>query len=131
MICLTKYCLNENTYEFSIIVADNPTSKNPIFDARTSYTIAGIFRDFYEQSDEYLTIYICDSSDERQLVRHRKFRQWFLYFTNDDFLKMDAIIEDENHQLFPVSIIFKEKNPYKVEISTAFLKLIESYNRGK
>ena len=42
---------NENTYEFSIIVADNPTSKNPIFDARTSYTIAGIFRDFYEQSE--------------------------------------------------------------------------------
>ena len=122
---------DENTYEFSIIVSDNPTNKNPVFDVRTSYTIAEIFKGFYEQSDEYLTIYICDSSDKRQLVRHRKFRQWFLYFTNDDFLKMDAIIKDEKQEQFPVSIIFKESNPYKIEISTAFFKLIESYNKGK
>ena len=122
---------DQYTYEFSIIVSDNPTHKNPTFDIRTSHTIASIFRNFYEKSDKYLTIYICDSSDQRQLIRHRKFQQWFLYFTNDDFLKMDAIIKDENHELFPVSIIFKETNPYKIEISAAFLKLIEGYNRGK
>lgn len=98
---------------------------------RTSNTIASIFRNFYEKNDEYVTIYICDSSDQRQLVRYRKFRQWFLYFTNDDFLKIDAIIKDEDHQLFPVSIIFKEANPYKVEISAAFLKLIDGYNGGE
>ena len=58
----TPYLFGENSpfashvYEFSIIIADNPTDTNPAFDDRTSPTIAAIFTAFYER--KYLAINI-------------------------------------------------------------------------
>jgi len=119
------------TYEFSILVADNPTENNPTFDDRTSYTVASIFTDFYERSNELITVYICDSSDGRQLIRQRKFNYWFYFFVNDDFVKYDDIIRDVDGQKYPVTIILKEQNPFKAKIIGDFIALIGGYNTGK
>jgi len=119
------------TFEFSIVVAESPTDKSPAFDDRTSYTIATIFTDFYQRSSELITIYICDSSDGRQLIRQRKFNYWFYFFVNDDFVKYDDVIRDVDGQKYPVAIILKEQNPYKTQIITDFIALISGYAEGK
>ncbi|MBO0933714.1 DUF6169 family protein [Fibrella aquatilis] len=133
----TPYLFGEDSllapyvYEFSIIVADNPTGLNPVFDERTSHTVAAIFTHFYEQSDELITIYICDSSDGRQLTRQRKFNYWFYYFVKDDFVKYDDIIRDADGEKYPVSLILKERNPYKSQIVSEFIAIISGYNSDK
>ena len=119
------------TYEFSIIVADSPTGSSPAFDDRTSYTIAAIFTHFYDRSNELITIYICDSSDGRQLTRQRKFNYWFYFFVKDDFVKYDGIIRDIDGQKYPVAIILKEQNPFKAQIISDFIAIIGGYNIGK
>lgn len=133
----TPYLFGENSllgshiYEFSIIVADNQTARNPAFDERTSHTIAAIFTHFYERSDEYITIYICDSSDGRQLTRQRKFNYWFYYFVKNDFVKYDDTIRDSAGEKYPVSLILKDQNPYKAQIISEFIALVSGYNLDK
>ncbi|AUD05438.1 hypothetical protein GCM10028818_53470 [Spirosoma horti] len=118
-------------YEFSILVADNPTDLEPIFDERTSYTVAAIFTEFYEQNDALITIYICDSSDGRQLTRQRKFNYWFYFFVKDDFVKYDDIIRNIDGEKYPVALILKEQNPYKAQIIGEFIAIISGYNSDK
>ena len=120
-----------HTYEFSIIVADNPTDSDPAFDERTSHTVAAIFSHFYDQKDELVTIYICDSSDGRQLTRQRKFNYWFHFFVKDDFVKYDDVIRDPNGDKYPVSLILKETNPYKAQIISEFIAIISGYSSDK
>ncbi len=133
----TPYLLGESSsfaphvYEFSIIVADNPTAANPAFDDRTSHTIAAIFTSFYNRSDELIIIYICDSSDGRQLTRQRKFNSWFYSFVEEDLVKYDDILRDVDGEKYPVALILKEQNPYKAEIISEFIALISGYNVGK
>ena len=133
----TPYLFGENSpfashvYEFSIIVADNPTDTNPAFDDRTSPTIAAIFTAFYERSNELIIIYICDSSDGRQLIRQRKFNYWFYFFVQEDFVKYDDTIHDIGGESYPVTIILKEQNPYKIQIISDFITAISGYNSEK
>jgi Family of unknown function (DUF6169) len=58
-------------YEFVIAVLENPTDTLPIFDKRTSITVANIFEQFYQNLQDAIIVYICDSSDGRQLIRHQ------------------------------------------------------------
>lgn len=99
----------QNTYELSIIVANNPTGKSPIFDTKVSRTVAAIFEDFYLNSDEYLLIYICESADKRQNIRKTKFDRWFEHFAPMDYNKYDGGIQDSAGEIYPVSLILKEK----------------------
>jgi hypothetical protein len=123
--------LSTNTYEFSIIVVYNPQGVSPVFDPKTSLTIAAIFTEFYEKNDKLITIYICDSSDGRQMVRKRKFDYWFQFFVKDDYVKYNDIIIDLNGERFPVSLIIKSENPHKSLIISSFIKIIEGYNTNK
>jgi Family of unknown function (DUF6169) len=121
----------QNTYELSIIVADNPTSRRPIFDTKVSHTVAAIFEDFYLSSDEYLTIYICESADKRQNIRKTKFDRWFEHFAPVDYNKYDAGIKESSGEVYPVSLILKDKNPFKAAIIVAFIEIIAGYNQDK
>jgi hypothetical protein len=115
----------KNTFEFVIAVFSNPTSQNPVLDKNIGITIAAIFDDFYKRNSNTLAVYICDSSDSKQLVRNRKFSHWFLAFQNENYLKTDAILISADGVAVPVSIIFRRDNPYKYQIMEAFEKLTD------
>ncbi len=118
------------TFEFSILVAQNPTNKL-LFDSLIAPTIAAIFADFYHNSPETIAIYICDSSDNRHLTRMKKFNRWFEYYKGDSFVKIDSGFKESDGTLYPVSLIIKEKNPFRVQIFEAFLNVIDGYNSDK
>lgn len=121
----------ENTYELSITVAVNPTGRSPVFDTKVSRTVAAVFEDFYLSSDEYLTIYICETADKRQNIRKTKFDRWFEHFAPVDYNKYDAGIKDSAGDVYPVSLILKDRNPYKAAIIVAFTEIIAGYNQDK
>lgn len=112
-------------------MAENPTGRRPIFDAKVSRTVAAIFEDFYLSSNEYLTIYICDSADKRQNIRKTKFDRWFEHFAPEDYNKYDAGIKESSGEVYPVSLILKDRNPHKAAIIVAFIEIIAGYNQDK
>ena len=118
-----------NTFEFVIAIFSNPTLQNPTLDINIGITIAAIFDDFYQRNSNTIAVYICDSSDSKQLARNRKFSQWFLAFQNEAYLKTDAILISADGVIVPVSIIFRRDNPYKYQIMEAFEKLTDGFSR--
>jgi hypothetical protein len=123
------FIFSEFTYEFVISVSENAFHGRPPFDVLTSKTIANIFEDFYRKYDETVTIYVCDSSDNRQMVRHRKFNIWFEEFNDDKFLKIDVIFKDEQGSRFPSSLILKKDNPFRTQIFDEYVKVSDSFNK--
>ncbi|MFN8358208.1 MAG: DUF6169 family protein [Spirosomataceae bacterium] len=117
-------------YEFIIAVYSNPTNHTPPLDKGIAFTIATIFDDFYQRFDKTITVYICDSSDSKQLARQRKFSSWFLSFRNEAYFKSDAVLISEDGEIVPVSIIFRRDNPYKYQIIQAFERITDGYERG-
>jgi hypothetical protein len=120
-----------DTFEFSIVLAENETHKIVAQDVATSVTIAEIVNDFYSNYEGYITIYICDSSDGKQHIRNRKFNSWFNYFKGTEYIKIDKAFIDSDGGSFPVSLILKSNNPYRTKIFDAFTTMIEGYNHGK
>lgn len=51
-------------------------------DSKVKATISCIIKYFFENKENCI-IYVCDSSDKRELARYRKFNQWF-YSENKD-----------------------------------------------
>lgn len=117
------------TFEFVIAVLYNPLQGRPPLDANTSRTIAKIFEDFYKRFSNIVTIYICESSDNKQMVRHRKFNIWFEEFHENMFLKIDTVFTDTQGTRVPSSLIIKKDNPFRTQIFDEFVKISESYDK--
>ncbi len=115
-----------NVFEFAILVAENPSGKNPPLDKLIPNTIAGIFDDFFKKS-ERVVIYICETSDYRASARNRKFNQWFDWYKGTDFMKIDMQMgQDVNGQNYFASMIVRIDNPLIGEIVVAFRDFIMS-----
>lgn len=121
---------SKNTYEFSLLVAVNLTGKNPPLDKAILPTVASIFGDFFEKAPNTVAIYICDSSDGRQLIRHKKFDAWFYYYQHT-FVKIDSGFKETDGNFYPVSLIIKETHPSGAQIFDEFLNVMKGYNTGK
>jgi|JFJP01.1.fsa_nt_gi Family of unknown function (DUF6169) len=118
-------------YEFIIEIVYNPTDKSPALDNMVSPTIAAIFMDFYIRKSETICIFICDSSDDRQDIRRRKFDQWFYEYQDYTFSKIDDKFIDSHKNIFPISMIIKKSNPNFSKIVFDFNTMILKYNTGK
>ncbi len=115
----------KSTYEFSIILLANHDA--PI-DKDIAPTIALIFDDFFLRQTETVAIYVCDSSDGRQMARHRKFSDWFVYFGREQYIKVDVLLEEDTEQI-PVSLVLHYKNPYKNMIIEEFERITDGYGQ--
>lgn len=99
-------------------------------DKRTGETIARILADFYLKFDHSVTVYICDSSDNRQMARKLKFDHWFIdYNTEKSLVKISEELIDEEGVSYPVSMILKYNNPYFLDIIDRFRNLKEDYSK--
>jgi len=110
-------------FEFVIEVYENNTGKKPAFDINVGKTVSLIFKDFYSYNYKNICIYICDSSDNKQDIRKRKFDEWFFKYQTEEFIKIDKVINDKNNVLFPISLIIHKENPKFIEIAVAFRDL--------
>jgi Family of unknown function (DUF6169) len=112
-------------------VLENPTETLPIFDKKTSITIANIFEQFYQNLQDAIIVYICDSSDGRQMIRHRKFNAWFNEYNIDKFTKQDCILKEQTGISNPMSLIIRKEHPFNYQIMEEFKIVIDGYNASK
>jgi len=117
-------------YEFSVL-AQFAGPQSYVRDDLIAPTVVAIFLDFYNQHDENVCFYICDSADGRQHVRKRKFDMWFNEYNRGAFLKLESEIKDTDGNWYPVAIIMKKDNVYRNDIAKAFSNLISGYNDDK
>ncbi len=118
------------TYEFSIILVNNPMDREPPVDLKIPPTIAAIFTDFFNNAADTVVIYICDSSDGRQVFRKRKFDRWFEHYKYS-FIKIDSSFDEADGTHYPVSLILKERNPFRNEICAQFMNIVGGFNQNK
>lgn len=120
---------SKHVYEFIIAVAFLPEYQiGP--DPKIPVTIAAIFKHFFIHSDKNICIYICDSSDGKQLARQRKFAQWFQFFAEDTaYVHLDDRILDADGTIYPVALITKRQNPHLMDIIQALDGLIKTYTK--
>lgn len=118
-----------NAYEFIITVEDNPTGEKLKSDEKIPFTIEAIFDDFYSRFSETIVIYICDSSDAKQLVRQRKFAIWFWSLERYDFFQLDTAVFDKEGIPIAISLIVKRDNRYFRSIIEEFQEAIRLNNK--
>ena len=80
--------LDSHVFELVIKLIINTTGKRTPSDPRIAATVAEIFKAFLARN-ERIIVYICDSSDLRQVARARKFDGWYEYYRGIDFIKID------------------------------------------
>ena len=117
----TNPFFKDYTFEFIITILENNTGKNPPLDKKLPDTIALIFKDFFTDKRN-IVVYICDSSDNKQAIRFRKFNTWFHQYKGMKFMKLDLPIPEGDETIF-TSLIMRLDNPNKGTIMVEFDKL--------
>ncbi len=117
------------TFEFIIAILENNTGKNPPLDKKIPDTIALIFKDFFTNKRN-IVVYICDSSDNKQAIRFRKFNTWFHHYKGMNFMKLDLPIPENDETIF-TSLIMRLDNPNKGIIMVEFDKLAYDLTENK
>ena len=112
---------SSSIYEMVIEVLEIPVGKKLNIDKVIPPTVATIIKDFFTNIKQPIVIYICDSSDNKQLVRLRKFNQWFEEFADSKLTKTEFIFVDENHIRFPISLFLEISHPDVNEILALFI----------
>jgi hypothetical protein len=119
--------INNSAFELGIVILEG--GRKVGMDNKIPTTIAEIIFDFFSKKSEDVIIYICDSSDSRQLARKRKFDSWADYFKGKDYFKVDAeIIDAEKNKIYS-SLILKSDNPNFRDIIKYFGSLSSTYSK--
>lgn len=115
-------------FEISIVVIENPTGRRPPGDSLVPPTIARIFGNFFEQH-ERVVVYVCDTSDQRGLVRQRKFTNWFSYYSGSNYFQFSDSLIDDMGTVYSISLIIRLDNPYRRRLLLAFDDLLTDYRK--
>lgn len=119
----------DDTFEFVISLTNGPADSLPLSDPLIEPTIVKIFQDFFARRG-VVVVYICDSSDNRQAVRHRMFNRWFDRYKHLGFVKFDAQLLDPSSTIY-TSVMVHRSYPHRTAVFEAFLDLTDEINEGK
>lgn len=117
----------KRVYTFNIDVIDN-NAHQLLTDERIGLTVVEVIRLFFEEYNN-VAIYICDSIDNRQLARKRKFDLWFWKYNDGNIIKEDELAIIEGVKVYNTILLHKE-NEHINEILQAF-KLLNSRDFDK
>ena len=92
-------------------------------------TITEIIKYFFENKENCI-VYICDSSDNRELARYRKFNSWFeKEKLNTKIEKLsNIIIIDEETSHYATMLFHKENSFYEI-LKLSYKEVIESLKK--
>jgi hypothetical protein len=119
----------DDTFEFVISLTNGPADSLPLSDPLIEPTIVKIFQDFFARRG-VVVVYICDSSDNRQAVRHRMFNRWFDRYKHLGFVKFDAQLLDPSSTIY-TSVMVHRSYPHRAAVFEAFLDLTDEINEWK
>ena len=113
-------------YEINFIPIDgNPF--NNISDQKIGATIQLVLSLFFENIRN-VAIYVCESLDNRQIARKRKFDAWFDLYNNGSFIKENGTAYIDGDIIFN-SILIHKQNEQIHELIRAFRDLNEKIDR--
>lgn len=107
-------------YTFNIDVIDG-NEKRLRNDERIGLTVVEVIKLFFEEFNN-VAIYICDSLDNRQLARKRKFDLWFWKYNDGSVIKEDELALVEGVKIYNTLLLHKD-NKYFDNILQAFKEL--------
>lgn len=107
-------------YTFNIDVVDSNLNQLTN-DERIGLTVVEVIRLFFEEFNN-VAIYICDSVDNRQLARKRKFDLWFWKYNDGSIVKEDELALVEGVKIYNTLLLHRD-NEYFDEILQAFKAL--------
>jgi hypothetical protein len=107
-------------FTFNIdVLTGNPNETSS--DERIGLTILEVFNSFFQKSQN-VAVYVCDSLDDRQRSRKRKFDRWFWKYNDGSLLKEDDIAVIEGTEIYN-SLILHKQNEFLNEIIIAYKEL--------
>jgi len=112
----------ENIFSFNIDVLDGDADSS-ITDDRIGVTLLAVFNQFFKKL-ENVGVYVCDSIDDRQLARKRKFDLWFWKYNDGSLLKEDGMALIEGVEIYN-SLLLHKANKRLTEIILAYKELNE------
>jgi len=115
------------TYQFSIVNVSNMPPSN---DGKVKRLTMAVLENFFENND-FVILYICDTSDGRQSVRTRLFQKWFKEFDieNKYLILADSIVDENIKNEF--GIIIQRSNPAINAVITDFNNMTEAFRENK
>lgn len=108
-------------FSFNLEILDKKKYTPTTIDERISRTVIKIIKDFLE-SIENAVIYVCDSSDGKELLRKRKFDQWFKKYDDGSVIKIAGHVSLPGIDIYNAILIHKD-NPRKNIFIEAFSSL--------
>lgn len=109
-------------YSFNIDALEGDPD-NSQADERVGLTISKIIKLFFREMNN-VAVYVCDSLDERQYARKRKFDIWFYLYNDGPLIKEDGLAVIEGTEIYNAMILHKQ-NRQLTEIILAFKELNE------
>jgi hypothetical protein len=122
--------INQSVYEMIIGRLAGSPAKTPS-DSAIPMTVAAICEDFFARQQGRIVLFICDSSDGRQLIRARKFRDWFFRFNDANYIKLNAKIIESATTYSLISLVFSLRHPHLDDIVKGFQQLTKPYSAPK
>lgn len=109
-------------YQFSIVNINNQPSPS---DSKVRDTVLAIVNEFFQKNQSVL-LYICETSDGKQRMRDRLFRNWF---SNNEsrhqYIITSASIMDSENVVNYAAIILRSDHPEKEVIIDRFNETIQ------
>lgn len=113
------------SYQFALT---NYEGKKSPRDLKVRETILAIIEDFFRNNEAAL-LYICETGDGMQKMRHRLFHFWFsVYAENDEFLFLPQVVYDEEDNENYAALIIRRDNPAFNNLVTEFTNTITLLN---
>lgn len=116
---------SDESYEFII---GNINEKKSPRDLKVKNTIIAIVEEFFEKNQSTI-LFLCSTSDGKQLMRGRLFRHWFdTYCYSNRYTMVTSILPDEYGIDNVAAIIIRNDNPNLGKVLAEFGETIEMFN---
>lgn len=109
-------------YSFNIDAIEGDPDNSP-GDERVGLTISEVVNGFFSKVDN-VAVYVCDSMDDRQYARKRKFDLWFYSYNDGSLIKEDGLAMIAGTEIYNAMLLHKQ-NKQLTEILLAFKELNE------
>lgn len=113
------------SYQFALT---NYEGKKSPRDSKVRTTVLAIVEEFFSKNEAAL-LYICETGDGMQRMRHRLFHFGFgVYAEHDEYLFLPQVVYDEEDNENFAALIIRKDNPNFVDLVTEFTNTITMLN---
>ena len=95
-------------YSFNIDAIEGDPDNSP-GDDRVGATVSDAMNLFFSKLDN-VAVYVCDSMDERQYARKRKFDLWFYFYNDGSLIKEDGLAIVEGTEIYNALLCINKMN---------------------